>query len=374
MQRLALAVILTFTISGCASLGAEGTTASRHVADFDAAAKGYLETPQFVGLAGFDGHIDLERFEKAVKEELEEEGADGSILDDFDLRYRNGVHGDGASGTWFAAYVDIQAEQALLLQATPDGMNHRIFTEDDLDADMAPKTALDTVLSLLGTPGTSTKSDCDEDDLSRWPETFIDSDEAAAIAMTDATFLNHTQEFPEGDYVYVLTPEWTWCWGGETGTEPAMWAVAHVDVDALLDEDWDNGTLAYAIMDAASGELLDSGVEGDGRYVELYGRFEVTGGLLPAALSEPAYGSYIVHVEEGYTHLDMWLWATGGGADFTVTDPSGMVHAHDMELGEGDLVYWIESPLPGDWLIEAGYDHIIPNDSRDATIEAYLYS
>ncbi len=378
-MRLLVAAIITLSIalSGCASLFGGPTTAMQHQYAFQEEAERHMDAPILAGFAGIEGDINMTLVEEFAKQELEEEGEDPGIFDKFAFDYINGEHGDGITGTWFAAYFQDDRDDALLLQSTPDGMNHHYFQWDDevepeeVEHEVEPRTLESLVTSFM--PRRASEEVC-EDGMDRTHvPAGIDSDRAAAIAHEQPAFLNHTQDV-DGDYIYVYIPAWTWCWDGETQTDPAMWGIVHTDIDQWISEDGAEPSLAFVGMYASNGTVMEAGVQVPYDLIADHFWFEVEGDLLPSALGGTAHATHDFDVPEGSESLDIYIHFQGSQFDTWLTTPSGERIDVEPWGPTSPMAYeYLRDMEPGTWTLHGSFEHLVPNDSRMALVDLYIW-
>lgn len=371
MRLLAAIIAMSIAMSGCASIWAGPSTANEHLDDFQQEAARQLDQPYFAGMAGFEGDIDLDLIHNFSREELEEDGQNPDITNKFDVAHPNGELGDGRVGTWFAAYFETERDEVLILQATPNGMNshHFDFTQEaHEESDVEPRLTPLDVLNAF-TPKRTGSAECEEH--TSIPA-GIDSDRAARVAADQPEFRNHTQTH-EGDYIYVYVPSWVDCWTDEPETSPAIWMVAYTDIDEWIDGDDQESPVAYVMMYAANGTIMEQGIEHPIDLVSLHFPLHVQGGVLPAVLDEPAHGSHPIEVPEGADSMDLYVHYMGNTFDTWLISPSG----HRI-----DVTPWGTAPMAavylrdleaGAWELHGSFEHIQPRESRYAAVDAYIW-
>lgn len=373
MRFFAVAALCTaLVLSGCASLFAEPSAGMAHLNGMQNHADARLENARFLGMAAVEGHIDIDGFKAMAKEELEEEGEDASFIDEFEFRFQNGALGDGRTGSWFGVFDEPGRDRFLIVQSVAGGLRSHLFDfegdmgGDDAEWEAAGFAAFAPAITMLkARQSGSVESACDEDDFATSVPAGIDSDRAAQIAMDQPVFHNHTIDVPEGDYIYVYIPSYTYCWDDDVDVEPALWGVAHVDIDQLLFNETEP-SFAYVIMNATNGDVWEADVEVPLMWNYEMFRITVTGELLFPPLGPPASDAHEFTVDEGVVSLWIYIQHQGGKLDHWFIDPSGDRVA--AQAFTGGALLDLGDPEPGTWTLHSTFSHT-PLESRSATVD-----
>lgn len=372
------ALCIMLLLSGCASLFAEPSPGMDHLSGMQQHAASRLDNARFLGMAGVEGRIDIDAFIEMAKEEIEEEEEDASILDQFEFRFQNGELGDGRTGSWFGLFDEPGKDRYLVVQSVAGGMRSHLFDfegEETVDAEDAEPTQpglgpLGVILDQLkaGRRASSTVASCDDVERTNVPA-GINSDKAARIAMEQPIFRNHTELVPDGDFVYLYMPEYTYCWDDETETQPAVWAIGHMDIDLLLEDI--EPRVAYVIINATDGAVLDADVEIPLEWTYHHIDITVTGGLLFPPLAPAASTANPLTVPAGAVSLQVWIANLGGEMTHWFTDPAGK--RFDVEAFGGSGWLTLDDPEAGKWTLHSQFDHQ-PLESRRAAAEITIVS
>lgn len=225
-------------------------------------------------------------------------------------------------------------------------------------------------LDILQRKASSQVETCD-DEISSKVTAGIDSDKAARIAKEQEVFRNHTQANPDADYIYLYIPELTYCWGDDVETDPAMWAVLNTDIDQWMDFETREPTLAYVIMDAKNGTVIDAGIEVPLEWTFEFLPIKVTGPILFPPIGPAAKTTNTITVPENT--IDFWVTIMNldGALDHWFVDPSG--DRVDLRGSGGFYSLEMESPEAGKWVLHSQFSHR-PLEERNAEAQIMFVS
>ena len=381
-MRVALAVAFLVAMSFAGCVAPEQVAANDVLSSANAEARTHFNEPIFLGMAAFEGTVDLEKLESTLREEAAEEGMEDEVdefLDAFDFRQPQGDIGDGLPGSWFTAHTDQDFSALLLTQVGSGGViGSYLWEEDDAgytdEAEPEPMRlawmgALLDVPSLVpalvptlapavapvssaAASSTTSAETCTFNTKVEWR---IGSERAAAIANAQPEFAAHVAENPDAEYLYVYVPMYYEDCYGEQWEDGNMWAVVHVDLDTILAGEWP--TIAYVIMDASNGTVIDGGVEVPTEWrVLVDDQFSFTGPLVPTLGVFPAAtGSTKFEVPADALYVSIVAYGDG---TLRILGPDGAVMNEAMQL----VSYWSGAPAAGTWTIDTTMATTRPNE------------
>ena len=356
-MRLLLLALVTATFLGGCIYEDQPLEAHATLATANGHAEERLPDGLFVGMAGVEGDLDIERLEAELRDEADEEL--NGMADAFDFRVPQGTVGDGLPGSWFSLHVRPSEwffDAALVTQVGTDGvLGSYLWEEEAYEAEGDAEVGFD-LLRLMTPYVQESSSRAEETPLTTHTDDWhIRSGQAAAIARGVPAFADHVANETAAEWIYIYIPTFEGSEIDEGEPFGNLWVVAHTDLDLLMDGEEPSAVIV--IIDAATGEVEEVEIEVPMRSIEVLSEtFTLQGGLVPSTVlgDDPTK-------DVTFTVTDEMAWLTveaEGDVAFELRDPDGMT----VEVSEsGHLFEWFEAPLPGTWTLTASAATLTPN-------------